>query len=350
QHSPGYLPTPRPGTTVRPESKSRIRILQASRRPGSIRDAQREPAEEGTGAYRKMQASIILQGRSVHRARQVLPIEVRRSTEGASASLFLSCTSRSRLPVRPPFAVVSFRPRRGRAYTRPTDRSLRPFRFFPLSSSPLPSPLPPLVLTSGRDRKKSRATSRAALRVYRKKGRNRADRRCSGLCLKTNEHRTARSSSRNKEYANARRRENDGARERETEKERGGRQHRVTSAEPIFGSAKCKQNDRPVMHRGVWRKSSNPREQGGPIYGDILRPCIIMLLLWKYSRDEGKEGRREEARAWYVPREKECPIFCEAPMHDEERHGDGDGSAIQLEGDNEGDRRSSATKRDLFYK
>lgn len=37
-----------------------------------------------------MQASIILQGRSVHRARQVLPIEVRRSTEGASASLFLS--------------------------------------------------------------------------------------------------------------------------------------------------------------------------------------------------------------------------------------------------------------------
>jgi len=37
-------------------------------------------------------------------------------------------------------------------------------------------------------------------------------------------------------------------------------------------------------------------------------------------------------------------------MHDEERHGDGDGSAIQLEGDNEEDRRSSATKRDLFYK
>jgi len=40
----------------------------------------------------------------------------------------------------------------------------------------------------------------------------------------------------------------------------------------------------------------------------------------------------------------------EASMHDEERHGDGDGSAIQLEGDNEEDRRSSATKRDLFYK
>lgn len=71
-HSPGYLPTLWPGTTVRPESKSRIRILQASRRPGSIRDAQREPAEEGTGAYRKMQTSIILQGRSVHRARRVL--------------------------------------------------------------------------------------------------------------------------------------------------------------------------------------------------------------------------------------------------------------------------------------
>lgn len=51
---------------------------------------------------------------------------------------------------------------------------------------------------------------------------------------------------------------------RQKEKERGGRQHRVTSAEPIFGSAKCKQNDRPVMHRGVWRKSSN-RESGGPI-------------------------------------------------------------------------------------
>lgn len=95
QHSPGYLPTPRPGTTVRPESKSRIRLQQAARRPGSIRDAQREPAEEGTGAYRKMQASIILQGRSVHRARRVLPIEVRRSTEEVkrhlSPSPFCSC-------------------------------------------------------------------------------------------------------------------------------------------------------------------------------------------------------------------------------------------------------------------
>lgn len=48
-------------------------------------------------------------------------------------------------------------------------------------------------------------------------------------------------------------RENEEAEERETERdrERGGRQHRVTSTEPIFGSAKCKQNDRPVMHRGV---------------------------------------------------------------------------------------------------
>lgn len=71
EHSriPRDLPTPRPGsTTVRPESESRIRILQAGTagRAGSIRDAQREPAEEGTGAYREMQASIILQGRSVH--------------------------------------------------------------------------------------------------------------------------------------------------------------------------------------------------------------------------------------------------------------------------------------------
>ncbi|EGI60105.1 hypothetical protein G5I_11739 [Acromyrmex echinatior] len=187
---------------------------------------------------------------------------------------------------------------------RPTDRSLRPFRFFPLSSPPLPSPLPPLVLTSGRDRKRSRA----ALRVYRKKGR--ADRRCSGLCLKTNEHRTARSSSRNKcrdkkaevdlgpngsfsatEYANARSRENDGAQERETEKERGGRQHRVTSAEPIFGSAKCKQNDRPVMHRSVWRKSSNSREQGGPIPAVPAHARIIsagqgIFITWGPSRFE----------------------------------------------------------------
>ncbi|KYN08668.1 hypothetical protein ALC62_00339, partial [Cyphomyrmex costatus] len=86
QHSPGYLAaTPRPGTTVRPESKSRIRILQASRRPGSIRDAQREPAEEGTGAYRKMQASIILQGRSV---RSSCSPSLGLSRKGAS--LFLS--------------------------------------------------------------------------------------------------------------------------------------------------------------------------------------------------------------------------------------------------------------------
>ncbi|KYN08671.1 hypothetical protein ALC62_00342 [Cyphomyrmex costatus] len=51
------------------------------------------------------------------------------------------------------------------------------------------------------------------------------------------------------------------------------------------------------------------------------------------GRDEPSREKRKEERI----RERPQPIFCEAPMHDEERHGDGDGSAIRLEGDNEGD-------------
>jgi len=79
-------------------------------------------------------------------------------------------------------------------------------------------------------------------------------------------------------------------REREREKGGGGRQHRVTSAEPIFGSAKCKQNDRPVMHRGVWRKSSN-RERRGPIpaiptHADIISAGQGIFITWEPSRLE----------------------------------------------------------------
>lgn len=48
------------------------------------------------------------------------------------------------------------------------------------------------------------------------------------------------------------------------ETEGGETEHRITSTEPIFGSAKCKQNDRPVMHRRIRRKSSD-RTRGGPI-------------------------------------------------------------------------------------
>jgi len=89
--------------------------------------------------------------------------------------------------------------------------------------------------------------------------RNRADRRRGGLCPKTN-----------------------GERERERERGRkgggimiqaegaargrsGGRQHRVTSAGPIFGSAKRKRNDRAVMHHGGARRKSSDRAHGGPI-------------------------------------------------------------------------------------
>ncbi|TGZ37231.1 Uncharacterized protein DBV15_12294, partial [Temnothorax longispinosus] len=243
---------------------------------------------------------------------------------------------------------------------------------------------------------------------FHERAQNRADRRCSGLCLKTNEHRTARSSSRN--------RENEGAKERQTEGDRArrGRQHRVTNAEPIFGSAKCKQNDRPVMHRGIWRKSSN-RERGGPIPAVPAHARIIsagqgIFITWGPSRleqmlDEAARvkyrtldgvkmvqtpdkcscertqyGRRlrQGAKCLFLsepdPLPQDCQsvrpgqpptspgtlpsptptqpteqkpagtratrqlIFCEAPMHDEERRGDGDGSAVRLERDNEGDR------------
>lgn len=56
-------------------------------------------------------------------------------------------------------------------------------------------------------------------------------------------------------------------REREGREERteGGKQSiELRVPKPIFGSAKCKENDRPVMHRGIRRKSSN-RTRGGPI-------------------------------------------------------------------------------------
>lgn len=42
-----------------------------------------------------------------------------------------------------------------------------------------------------------------------------------------------------------------------------------------------------------------------------------------------KKSTRDNTRLWRSARAQS--IFCEAPMHDEERHGDGDGSAIQLE-------------------
>ncbi|KYN45397.1 hypothetical protein ALC56_00140 [Trachymyrmex septentrionalis] len=196
---------------------------------------------------------------------------------------------------------------------RPTDRSLRPFRFFPLSSSPLPSPPPPpLVLTSQDERQKEipRNVPRCPSRVSRKKGRNRADRRCSGLCLKTNEHRTARSSSRNKRRDKkaevdlgpngsrsprrnmrecATKGKNDGAQERETEKERGGRQHRVTGAEPIFGTAKCKRNDRPVMHRGVM-----------PAHARVISAGQGIFITWGAGPDSNKCWNEAAAQCLHV--------------------------------------------------
>lgn len=50
-----------------------------------------------------------------------------------------------------------------------------------------------------------------------------------------------------------------GRRTEEERMERNGRRQRVESREANLFSvlAKCKQNDSPVMHRGIWRKSSS---------------------------------------------------------------------------------------------
>ncbi|KYN08670.1 hypothetical protein ALC62_00341 [Cyphomyrmex costatus] len=85
-------------------------------------------------------------------------------------------------PVRPPFAAVSFRP-------RATSKKQKEYKDDNLRLSPFAQ----RIDFTGFHERTQRNVPRAALRVYRKKGRNRADRRCSGLCLKTNEHRTARS-------------------------------------------------------------------------------------------------------------------------------------------------------------
>ncbi|EZA58792.1 Presqualene diphosphate phosphatase [Ooceraea biroi] len=255
QHTPAFSGTCQPGTTVRPESKSRIRILQA---------------EEGTGAYRKMQASIILQGRSVLVVlARVLPIEVRRSMElnqksereiidhfefaaseadskcanqRKSTALIYNVSSMTGHDIYPRQKDARFKLRllyqvlyrfhcdflqslvaadnAVRVTTDNDDHEMIDDRQLSPKRSPegvhLPNrghgrsevlsenrPTASLVSlfflfflhflllfllpgrASGRDRRKSRAAFRAAPRVHRKKGR--ADRRCSGLCPKTNE-------------------------------------------------------------------------------------------------------------------------------------------------------------------
>jgi len=97
-------------------------------------------------------------------------------------------------------------------------------------------------------------------------------------------------------------------RERDNDTERGtsgGRQHRVTSTGPIFGSAKRKRNDRAVMHHDGARSKSSDCAHGRPIpvvptHAGIISADRGIFIAWgPFGLEQMPRRRRRCCRAMH---------------------------------------------------